>query len=347
MTLSELNVRTPYIIRIGRGIIKEAPSLSMESIRNLKVASILGSNSVWSEVESISEELSADKVEIRTFKVREASSSEISRITSKARGSQLIIGIGGGRNLDVAKVVAHELNAKLISIPTTTSTDAMATPFAILWENGKSKAVKGASPLILIADLDLIWKAPERLQYAGFGDYIAKITALPDLELAYMLGKEKNFSSIAVSIAYQFTYMLTESADGLPSKDLETWKLYVLLLALDGMLMSMCNTTRIAAGSEHLFAYALDKVSGKKLLHGEAVGLGTALIAPLHGIDREYVLQSLEAASLPASFSDIGINEEEIVKSLTIAHKMRDWYTILGDEGIGEEAARRLAYDMF
>ncbi len=346
MILPELNVRAPYIIRVGRGIIKDVPSLSLELVKELKLVSILGSNSVWSEVERIYEELAAEEVEVKALKVREASSKEISRIALESKGSQLIIGIGGGRNLDVAKAVAYELDAKLISVPTTTSTDAMATPFAILWENGKSKAVKGASPLALVADLDLIWKAPERLQYAGFGDYIAKITALPDLELAYMLGKEENFSSIAVSMAYQFTYMLMESADGIPSRDLEAWKLYILLLALDGMLMSMCNTTRIAAGSEHLFAYALDKVSGRKLLHGEAVGLGAALIAPLHGIDREYVLQSLEAANLPTSFSDIGVSEEEVVKALTIAHEMRSWYTILGDRGIEEEAARRLAYDM-
>ncbi len=346
MIPSELTVRAPYIIRVGNGIVREIPSLSLELIRNLKSASILGSNSVWDSVKDISEELDTNGVKVKAISVREASPSEVSRIVAEARGSQLVIGIGGGRNLDIAKVVAHEINAELISVPTTSSTDAMATPFAILWENGRSKAVKGASPLALIADLDLIWKAPEKLQYAGFGDYIAKITALPDLELAYMLGREKNFSSIAVSMAYQFTYMLIDSADGIPNNDVEAWKLYILLLALDGMLMSMCNTTRIAAGSEHLFAYALDKVSRKKLLHGEAVGLGTALLAPLHGIDREYVLQSLETAALPTSFSDIGVSKEEVVKALTMAHEMRNWYTILGDRGISEEAAERLASGM-
>ncbi len=342
MPLKELNINVPYIIRVGRGSISEAPSLISETLGERRKTLILGSRSIWSEVEWLSSELQAKGLDTKVAKVGAASPEEVSRLVGEGRGSSLIIGIGGGRNIDVAKAVAHDLGAKLVSIPTTTSTDAMATPFAILWEGGRSKAVKGATPLLLIADLDLIWRAPERLQFSGFGDYIAKVTALPDLELAYMLGREENFSPVAMSMAYQFTEMLIEVADGIPVRDEEVWKLYVLLLALDGMLMSMCNTTRIAAGSEHLFAYALEEVTGKELLHGETVGLGAALLATLHGIDREYVLDALDRASLPTSFSDLGVSKEEVVTALTIAHKMRNWYTVLG-EGMGREAAERLA----
>ena len=341
MPLKELNVNVPYIIRVGRGTLSETPSLISEMMGERRSTLILGSSSVWPEVEWLSSELRAAGFGVRVAKVRAASPEEVSRLVGEGRGSSLVIGIGGGRNLDVAKAVAHELGAKLASIPTTTSTDAMATPFAILWEDGRSKAVRGATPLLLVADLDLIWRAPDKLQFSGFGDYLAKVTALPDLELAYMLGKEENFSPVAVSMAYQFTDMLVEVADGIPARDEEVWKLYVLLLALDGMLMSMCNTTRIAAGSEHLFAYALEEVSGRKLLHGETVGLGAALLAPLHGIDREYVLDALDRASLPTSFVDLGVSRDEVVTALTIAHKMRNWYTVLG-EGISREAAERL-----
>ncbi len=342
MHLKELSVNVPYIIRVGRGALSEAPSLIAEASGSDARVLILGSGSVWSEVEWLSDRLREGGMEVRSERVGSASPREVSRLVRIGEGSSLVIGVGGGRNIDVAKAVAHGLGARLVSIPTTTSTDAMATPFAILWEGGRSRAVKGVTPLILLADLDLIWRAPEKLQYAGFGDYIAKITALPDLELAYMLGKEENYSPIAVSMAYQFTGMLAESVDGIPERDEEVWKLYVLLLALDGMLMSMCGTTRIAAGSEHLFAYALEEVSGKKLLHGESVGLGAALLAPLHGIDRDYVLDALERASLPTSFPEMGVTREEVVEALVRAPKMRDWYTILGD-GISREAAERLA----
>lgn len=342
MPLKELNVNVPYIIRVGRGSIKQAPGLISDLLGGAFPTLLAGDINVWEEVEWISSELESLGFQVTKAKVGEASPGEVSRILSIGKGARLVIGIGGGRTLDVAKAVAHELRTKLVSIPTVTATDALATPFAILWESGRSKAVEGVTPELLIADLDIIWRAPKRLQLAGFGDYLAKITALPDLELAYMLGREENFNPIAISLAYYFTEMLIEVADDISSGNEEAWELYVFLLALDGMLMSMSNTTRVAAGSEHLFAYALEEVSGKALIHGETVGLGTALLAPLHGIDREYVLDALDRASLPTSFADLGVTREEVVKALTVAHEMRNWYTILGDRGIGREAAERL-----
>ncbi len=342
-----LSIAMPHVIHIGRGVMKDIPQIVSNVVPEAKMITIVGDDGIWGVVEEVSDDLSSDGVTVRTSKIFGATPIELEKVTAEATGSDLIIGIGGGANIDIAKAAAYNLRTKFISVPTATSTDAMATPFAILWEEGRSKAVKGATPLALVADLDVIWKAPPKLQLSGFGDYIAKITAIPDLELAYMLGRERNYNELAVLMAQQFAEQLIFMADGIPDRDPETWETYVLFLALDGMLMSMCNTTRIAAGSEHLFAYALDEVSNAKLSHGESVGLGTALLAPLHGIEREWILEALSVVGLPTNFSEVGVSKEEVVKALTIAHKMRDWYTILGDKGLSEEAAERLARGMF
>jgi len=341
-----LTVAMPFTIRVGRGVISEIPRVVSEVEPRAKTVTLVGDDGIWFVVERVAEDLRSEGFDVRTSKISAPTPQELERVTGEARGSDLVMGIGGGMNLDIAKATAYNLGVRLVSVPTSTSTDAMATPFAILWEEGRSRAVKGATPLALIADLDIIWKAPPKLQLSGFGDYIAKVTAIPDLRLAYMLGREKNYDELAVMLAERFTEELIFSADGIPAKDIEVWKMYVLFLALDGMLMSMCNTTRIAAGSEHLFSYALEEVTKKGLTHGETVGIGTALLAPLHGIDRDYVLDALERAGLPASFADMGVSKEEAVKALTIAHRMRDWYTVLGDNGISEEAAERLVRDM-
>ncbi len=342
-----LTVAMPFIIRIGRGVLGEIPQVVSDVMPEAKTITIVGDDGIWFIVEHVAEELRSENLEVRKAKIFAPTPQELEKVIAEAKGSDLVMGVGGGMNLDIAKATAYNLGIRLISVPTATSTDAMATPFAVLWEEGRSKAVKGATPLALIADLDVIWKAPPKLQLSGFGDYIAKITAIPDLKLAYMLGREKNYDELAVILAERFTEELVYVADGIPSKDPEAWKMYVLFLALDGMLMSMCNTTRIAAGSEHLFSFALEEVTKKALMHGETVGIGTALLAPLHGIDREYVLDALDRAGLPTNFTDMGITKEEVVKALTIAHKMRNWYTVLGDNGISEEAAERLVEGMF
>jgi len=56
-----------------------------------------------------------------------------------AGGADLIIGIGGGSVLDVAKMVASRLKRPSIGMPTTAGTGSEATPFAALYVSGKEK----------------------------------------------------------------------------------------------------------------------------------------------------------------------------------------------------------------
>jgi len=47
-------------------------------------------------------------------------------------GSDLLIGFGGGKVIDVAKMAATELNLPFLSVPTATSNDAVASPVAVI-----------------------------------------------------------------------------------------------------------------------------------------------------------------------------------------------------------------------
>ena len=64
----------------------------------------------------------------------ECSTSEIKRVTdlSKNAGSNVVIGISGGKTTDTAKAVANNLDLKLTTVPTTASTDAPTSGIKIL-----------------------------------------------------------------------------------------------------------------------------------------------------------------------------------------------------------------------
>ncbi|MEM4541379.1 MAG: iron-containing alcohol dehydrogenase, partial [Archaeoglobaceae archaeon] len=108
-----------------------------------KVLDRLDSENPIMLTDSIVKELVAEKVGNISFigihLVEKATMLEARDIVLKVGYGDVdaVVGIGGGKVLDVAKVVATELNAEFVSVPTTASHDGIASPVASFKENGK------------------------------------------------------------------------------------------------------------------------------------------------------------------------------------------------------------------
>jgi len=73
---------------------------------------------------------------------RECSDEEIDRLSCLAekQNSDLIVGIGGGKTLDTAKAVAHDLKLPVAIVPTIASTDAPCSALSVIYTHtGKFK----------------------------------------------------------------------------------------------------------------------------------------------------------------------------------------------------------------
>jgi len=81
------------------------------------------------------------------------------------QASDLIIGLGGGSVLDVAKVVATELKKPCFTIPTTAGTGSEVTPFAALydWKKKKKLSLAVNFPNVAIVDYQLTLTLPQEL----------------------------------------------------------------------------------------------------------------------------------------------------------------------------------------
>ena len=93
---------------------------------------------------------------------------------TKMQGFDYVIGIGGGKIVDLSKAIANEKNIPYVIIPSIISTDAPVTSRSVIYNtDGSSYAIKyNKSPDLIIVDLNLICDAPIRFFISGIGDAI-------------------------------------------------------------------------------------------------------------------------------------------------------------------------------
>ncbi len=105
----------------------------------------------------------------------ESTRSEVERVTAvfREQSVNIVIGIGGGKCLDTARMAANRLGARAVTIPTTASTDAPTAAVSVLYrEDGVFDRVEYSrtNPLLVVADETILAAAPPRYLVAGMGD---------------------------------------------------------------------------------------------------------------------------------------------------------------------------------
>ncbi|KAM3113820.1 iron-containing alcohol dehydrogenase [Phormidesmis sp. 146-33] len=246
--------------------------------------------------------------------------------------ADLIIGIGGGKALDAAKLLAFQGELPIVTIPTSGATCAAWTALsniyseqgAFLYDVSLSKC-----PDLLILDYDLIATAPQRTLVAGIGDAIAKW-----YEASVSSGhSEKTFLIAAVQQARVLRDILFQkSAIALQQPGSEPWREVVdasVLMAgvIGGIGGAQCRT--VAAHAVHNGLTHLLESHGT--LHGEKVAFGILVQLRLEEMiqgnqlaatARQQLLKFYREIGLPQTLTELGLESVTIValqKSAEIA----------------------------
>jgi glycerol dehydrogenase len=108
----------------------------------------------------------------------ECCESELSRLSEIVRQERIdvIVGMGGGKTIDAAKIVADRAAIPVLVVPTIASTDAPCSGCAVVYsEQGvfESVSYQKTSPAAVIVDTQIIAGAPVRFLVAGMGDALA------------------------------------------------------------------------------------------------------------------------------------------------------------------------------
>jgi glycerol dehydrogenase len=103
---------------------------------------------------------------------------ELARLEKVISGSRadVVVGMGGGKTIDTAKITADRAGLPAVIMPTTASSDAPCSGCAVVYsENGVFESVlyQKSNPAAVLVDTEIIARAPVRFLVAGMGDALA------------------------------------------------------------------------------------------------------------------------------------------------------------------------------
>ncbi|HDD46366.1 MAG TPA: NAD(P)-dependent glycerol-1-phosphate dehydrogenase [Candidatus Aenigmarchaeota archaeon] len=274
--------------------------------------------------------------------VREASLKEVRRIEKSKYEIECIISIGGGKVIDVGKMVAYDKGLPFISVPTAPSHDGIASERVSL-RNGMPYSLKAKTPLAIIADIDILMNAPYRLIASGAADIISNFTAINDWQLARRHGEY--YSDYAAALSILAAEMVTSSARLIRKRRERGIRNLIEALISSGIAISLAGSSRPASGSEHLFSHALDML-GSKALHGEQCGVGTIIMAYLQGQEWKTIRDTLKAVGAPTNIYELGIERDKLIKALLMARDIRKRYTILNTISMDKKSAIKICKEV-
>jgi len=243
--------------------------------------------------------------------------------------ADLIIGVGGGKALDMAKLVAFQCGLPIVTIPTSGATCAAWTALSNIY------TAAGAfqydiplpyAPNLLILDYDLVATAPQRMLVAGIGDALAKW-----YEASVSSGDAT--ASLTIAAVQQARVLrdilLQKSALALENPGGEVWQEIVdatVLLpgVIGGLGGANCRTVAAHAihnGLTHLAA-THDILHGEKVAYGILVQLRLEEMVEdnqLAASARHQLLQFYSEIGLPKSLEDLGLENVTLAQLRQVA----------------------------
>jgi glycerol-1-phosphate dehydrogenase [NAD(P)+] len=254
----------------------------------------------------------------------------------RAGSYDAVVGIGGGRTLDVAKFAASMAALPMVSVATNLAHDGIASPVASL-ESERRKGSYGVHvPIAIVVDLDYVRACPQEQLRAGLGDVLSNLNALADWELA---GRERGepVDGLAAALARAGAESLLHRDEELTSLDFLTGLAEALVLS--GLAMTVAGSSRPCSGACHEISHAIDSLYPGTANHGEQVAVGALFASYLRDDDSAAGLDAaLTRYGVPRVPADLGLSEEQFVAAVSRAPSTRpDRYTILEHLALDDE----------
>lgn len=300
----------------GAGALKELPALVKKYGSK---AMLLASPSVINRIlPAHSVGFAPDQFVIEQFG-GECSQVELMRIFEIIKNSEIdvMIGMGGGKTIDCAKITADWAGITVIIVPTIASTDAPCSGCAVTYSpSGTFESVlyQKQNPAVVLVDLEIIAAAPARFLVSGMGDALAtwfEARSCDRTQSPNECGGHSTLTGLGIArlcyetlLEYGYQAMLANQ-EGLITPALS--KITEANILLSGIGFESCGIA--CAHAVHNGLTVLEETHA--FYHGEKVAFGVLTGLHLTAAKEDEIAEVYgfcQKVGLPTSLSDIGIS---------------------------------------
>jgi glycerol-1-phosphate dehydrogenase [NAD(P)+] len=251
-----------------------------------------------------------------------------------------IVGIGGGRTLDLAKYAASLSGLPMVAVATSLAHDGIASPVASLEHGGRKGSYGVQMPIAVVVDLDYVRRSDPGMRRSGIGDVVSNLSAIADWRLAETERGEE-VDGVAVTFARVAAMAVLHRGDGI--EDEEFLVALAEALVLSGLAMATAGSSRPCSGGDHEILHAIDHLFPGTAWHGELAGAACLFVTWLRGdaVLAAEIDACLRRHGLPRLPGELGLTEEQFSEAVHYAPRTRpDRYTVLEHLDLGEQEVR-------
>ncbi|MEI6173747.1 MAG: glycerol dehydrogenase [Bacteroidota bacterium] len=271
----------------------------------------------------------ADWIQVEEFG-GECSEKEIKRIEKIIHSKKIdvLVGMGGGKTIDTAKIAADRAGIPVIVVPTIASTDAPCSGCAVIYtDKGVFDSVfyQKMNPQVVLVDTTVIAHAPVRFLVSGMGDALSTWFEARSCERTQSENACGGYSTMAglnlARLCYETLLQYGTAARMAVEKKIVTPALNHIVEA--NTLLSGIGFESSGLATAHSVHNGLTALSETHaFFHGEKVAFG--VVTGLHLTDAEpeemeTVYAFCAEVGLPTTFSEIGLMKVTREKLMEVA----------------------------
>lgn len=264
-----------------------------------------------------SDVLTANSISIEPFQ-GECCETELQRLSDIIRDRQVgvIVGMGGGKAIDTAKIAADRAQIPVIIVPTIASTDAPCSGCAVIYSDAgvyAATSYQKMNPQVVLVDTTVIAEAPARFLVAGMGDALTTWFEARSCDRTQSKNECGGYSTMTgmhlAKLCYDTLLAYGTAAKIAVQEHVVTPAVNHIIEAnilLSGLGFESCGLA--TAHSVHNGLTALDETHaffhGEKVAFGVLTGLQLTDASPQEMAE---VFSFCEEVGLPTTLADIGL----------------------------------------